>query len=130
MKYILIEHSDGNDPKRLQIFDTVDARARATREAILGPPDDANEGPCPELLKLSVDGIVHFEGDPSIEWIDAEVGKTEREHELEELVRAACCIAERSGQGTHWNRFINSVAKVGLNGVTARTYRILESDVS
>ncbi len=72
MKYILLEHADGNDPKQLRIFDTVDARARATREAILGTIADTDE-PCPELLELATEGIVHFEGDPSIEWIDAEV---------------------------------------------------------
>ena len=48
--------------------------------------------------------------------------------ELEELLRSACAIAERRGEGTHWGRFIASVNKLGLNGVTARTYRVLESD--
>ena len=74
MKYILLQHADGDDPKQLRIFDTVDARARATREALIGPPDDDNKDvQCPELLTLATDGIVHFEGDPSLEWIDAEV---------------------------------------------------------
>lgn len=74
MKYILLQHADGNDPKQLRIFDTVDARARATREALIGPHDDDNKDvQCPELLTLATDGIVHFEGDPSLEWIDAEV---------------------------------------------------------
>lgn len=54
--------------------------------------------------------------------------KTKRELELEELVRSACCIAERNGEGTHWGRFVNSVNQAGLNGVTARTYRLLPSD--
>lgn len=56
--------------------------------------------------------------------------KTNRELELEELLRSACCIAERKGKDTHWGRFVESVKLVGLNGVTARTYRVLESDVS
>ena len=56
--------------------------------------------------------------------------KTKRELELEELLRSACAIAERKGEGTHWGRFINSVNQAGLNGVTARTYRVLESDES
>lgn len=74
MRYILIEHGEGSDPKRLRIFNTVDARARATREAILGPPSEENKDlPCPELLTLATDGIVDFECDPSIEWIDAEM---------------------------------------------------------
>lgn len=56
--------------------------------------------------------------------------KTKRELELEELLRSACCIAERNGEGTHWGRFADSIRQKGLNGVTARTYRVLESDVS
>jgi hypothetical protein len=55
---------------------------------------------------------------------------TKRELELEELLRSACCIAERKGEDTHWGRFVNSVNQAGLNGITARTYRVLESDVS
>lgn len=54
--------------------------------------------------------------------------KTKREMELEELLRSACCIAERQGKGTHWGRFINSVNQLGLNGITARTYRLLPDD--
>lgn len=74
MKYILIEHTDGNDPIQLRIFDNVADRAKATREAILGPPDDDNkETDCPDLLTLAADGRVDFEGDPSLQWIDAEV---------------------------------------------------------
>lgn len=73
MKYILIEHGDGN-PKQLTIFNTVEDRAKATREAILGPSDEDNKNiQCPELLKLATDGVVTFEGDPPLEWIDAEV---------------------------------------------------------
>lgn len=53
---------------------------------------------------------------------------SEREIGLEELVRSACAIAERQGAGTAWNRFIASAKSFGLNGVTARTYRILPSD--
>jgi len=56
--------------------------------------------------------------------------KTKRELELEELVRSACAIAERKGEGTHWGRFINSANQAGLNGITARTYRVLPSDES
>jgi len=51
-----------------------------------------------------------------------------RERELEALLRSACAIAERKGESTAWDRFVASVHKVGLNGVTARTYRILPSD--
>jgi hypothetical protein len=74
MKYILIEHSDGAEPKQVHIFDTVDARAIATREAILGPPTASNKDTnCPEFLELASCGIAHFEGDPPLEWVDAEV---------------------------------------------------------
>lgn len=54
--------------------------------------------------------------------------KSAREKELEELLRSACAIAERKGHGTHWGRFIQSVKKLGLNGVTARTYRLLDGE--
>jgi NTP pyrophosphatase (non-canonical NTP hydrolase) len=54
--------------------------------------------------------------------------KTKRELELEELLRSACAIAERKGEGTHWDRFIKSVNKAGLNGTTARVYRVLEGE--
>jgi hypothetical protein len=52
----------------------------------------------------------------------------ERERELEELLRSACAIAERKGAGTAWDRFAASVRSVGLNGITARTYRVLPTD--
>jgi len=48
--------------------------------------------------------------------------------EARELLRSACAIAERKGEGTHWGRFIESIRKLGLNGITARTYRVLPSD--
>lgn len=54
--------------------------------------------------------------------------KTEREAMLEELLRSACAIAERQGAGTAWARFAASIHAVGLNGITARTYRVLPSD--
>jgi hypothetical protein len=49
--------------------------------------------------------------------------------ELEELVCSACAIADRKGAGTAWDRFLASAAKLHLNGVTARTYRVLPSDL-
>lgn len=54
--------------------------------------------------------------------------KTKRELELEALIRSACAIAERCGEDTHWGRFVESVNQAGLNGVTARTYRVLEGE--
>lgn len=55
--------------------------------------------------------------------------KTVREMELEELLRSACAIADRHGVGTAWERFSASVHTLGLNGITARTYRVLPSDL-
>lgn len=47
---------------------------------------------------------------------------------LEMLVRSACAIAERKGEGTAWNRYLASARELGLNGITARTYRVLSGD--
>lgn len=63
-----------------------------------------------------------------IEKLCAEMQKTAREAELEDLLRSACAIAERKGEGTAWERFIASAAKQGVNGVTARTYRALPGE--
>jgi hypothetical protein len=52
-----------------------------------------------------------------------------RDQELQDLLRSACAIAERHGAGTAWDRFAASIHAAGLNGVTARTYRILPSDL-
>lgn len=54
---------------------------------------------------------------------------TEREEQMVELLRSACAIADRQGHGTHWQRFGDSIRKLGLNGITARTYRVLPSDL-
>ena len=51
--------------------------------------------------------------------------EADRQKQLEELLRSACAIAERKGAGTAWERFTASVNALGLNGVTARTYRVL-----
>lgn len=50
-----------------------------------------------------------------------------REKEMEELLRSACAIADRKGADTAWDRLGNSIRKLGLNGVTARTYRDLDT---
>lgn len=54
--------------------------------------------------------------------------KTKREAELEDLLRSACAIAERNGKDTHWPRFLHSASQLGINGVTARTYRLLPGE--
>lgn len=53
---------------------------------------------------------------------------TDRERQLEELLRSACAIAERRGHDTAWERFLASAADLGINGVTARTYRLLPGE--
>lgn len=50
-----------------------------------------------------------------------------REQEMEDLLRSACAIADRHGVQTAWERFGNSIRKLGLNGITARTYRDLDA---
>ena len=54
--------------------------------------------------------------------------KTNRELELEALLASARCIAQREGEGTHWERFSDSIRKMGIGSVTARTYKVLPSD--
>lgn len=54
--------------------------------------------------------------------------KTEREIQLEDLLRSALCIAIRNGEDTAWGRFAYSISSLGIGAVTARTYRILPSD--
>lgn len=46
-------------------------------------------------------------------------------HEMAELLRSACAIADRLGADTAWERFGDAIRALGLNGVTARTYRVL-----
>lgn len=67
---------------------------------------------CADLLRMAVENPLF----------------SKRERELEDLIRSACAIAERKGFGTAWERYIASANNVGLNGITARTYRILQSD--
>lgn len=62
------------------------------------------------------------------EHIASKAAPSARELALEELLRSACAIADRKGADTAWDRFAASIHAVGLNGITARTYRILPSD--
>ena len=69
MKFLLIEHGEGNTPATVTVCNSFVERLAATRAAILGPD---NEGElCPELLTLQEDGRVMFAGDPPMEWLDA-----------------------------------------------------------
>lgn len=42
--------------------------------------------------------------------------------EMTSLLRSAICICERQGAQTNWEGFAASIRKLGLSGVTARTY--------
>lgn len=100
MKNALIEEIAGNWEVMAEMEDAAHPARRATfRE-------------CADLLKNMV----------------AADRSNERERELEELVRSACAIADRKGEATAWDRFTASARALGLNGVTARTYRILPSE--
>lgn len=43
--------------------------------------------------------------------------------EMTALLRSAICICERQGVATNWDGFAASIRKLGITGVTARTYR-------
>lgn len=43
--------------------------------------------------------------------------------EMTSLLRSAICICERQGTATNWEGFAACIRKLGLSGVTARTYR-------
>ncbi len=74
MKYLLIEHADGNDPKVVTIFHTQEARETATVNAIMGASTEEDRRVCAEdIAELKENRSVTFERDPSLEWIDAEV---------------------------------------------------------
>ena len=52
-----------------------------------------------------------------------------RVRELEALLESAHLIARRKGADTHWDRFAQSIADARVGYVTARTYKILPSDL-
>lgn len=51
-----------------------------------------------------------------------------REIELVDLLRSARCIAERQGKDTAWERFSKAIEKQGIGYVTAKVFKVLESD--
>lgn len=55
--------------------------------------------------------------------------KTKRELELEDILTSARAIADRAGEGTNWQRFSERIEKAGIGSITAKTFRILPSDV-
>lgn len=65
-KYVLIEHGHGpEDPAKLTICKSIAQLKRMTAQAIYGDEYAA----CPECEVLDKNGIVHFEGDPPVEWL-------------------------------------------------------------
>ena len=55
--------------------------------------------------------------------------KTAREIELEDLLTSARAICQRKGEGTAWERFDARIATAGVGSVTAKTFRVLPSDL-
>lgn len=53
----------------------------------------------------------------------------ERIAEMEHLLSSARCIAQRQGARTNWERFDESIAKLGISPITARTYKTLTIDL-
>ena len=54
----------------------------------------------------------------------------EAEKEIEQLLHSAKCIADREGKDTNWGAFAASLQKIGISGITARTYRAFEANDS
>jgi len=53
----------------------------------------------------------------------------ERIEELEALLTSARAIAQRRGVDVAWERFDKSIEAAGVGAITARTYRVLPSDL-
>lgn len=63
------------------------------------------------------------------QWIEYLKIEREKTKQLSELLSSAYAIALRKGNGTAWNRFAKSIENLGISPITARTYRILKSDI-
>ncbi len=50
-------------------------------------------------------------------------------NEMRELLHSAHAIAVRKGEDVAWERFAASIQALGIGPVTARTYRVLPSDI-
>lgn len=53
---------------------------------------------------------------------------SQREMQMEEILRSCHAVAKRRGEATAWNRLSKSIEAMGIGYVTARTYRALPSD--
>lgn len=83
---------------------------------------DSNHDIVPTLRMF--DGALMHKAADEIEHLRA------REKELVELLTSARCIAERKGEETAWERFSAAIQKQGIGTVTARVFKILQSDKS
>lgn len=75
MNYLLIEDNEPGQGATVTICSTAAARNRATLKAIYGAPlrltPDMEACALSQLMELKEHGVLHFEGDPSIRWMDA-----------------------------------------------------------
>lgn len=79
MRYLLIIHGEGSDRAHAIVCDTEAERELETKKAIYGSPEDADaECWAKELAELKDDGWLRFEGDPPIQWVNAEVSSDDR----------------------------------------------------
>lgn len=67
----------------------------------------------PEYTPTAEYAALHARGKEALETLD----------EMTSLLSSAICICERQGAATNWEGFAASIRKLGLSGVTARTYR-------
>lgn len=79
LRFILIEHGEAGEPKRLTAFRTNAERETATLDAIFGEHEPVTPEMRRTMAVLYGDRVIHFEGDPSVEWIDAYVVNAEAE---------------------------------------------------
>ena len=71
MKYLLIEHGEGNAPATITICNSHVERLQVTRDAVLGP-NNAGQS-CPQIIALQEEGRATFLGDPPMDWIEGNV---------------------------------------------------------
>lgn len=111
VKYVLIANGEGNDPATITICNTEHERELATREAIFG--GDNRGIVCFELAELKENGIVHFEGDPSLAWktafiVDTHTAKLRAENEGLKSQNTVMTKALKAAQQKHRNQFARS----------------------
>lgn len=107
-------------------------------------PQSLASAPCPPWVLLrevvakdqgAVDEIKHIEPryspPPAMTDLHARIAAClEAEKEIEQLLHSAKCIADREGKDTNWGAFAASLQKIGISGITARTYRAFEANDS